>query len=196
MSGQATDRKGKAVLPPRCSSNKRKEADSLASWNAPPQGWCKVNVDGACPVDGGEAGLGVVIRNCAGTVLLSSWRWVDHASDAEEIEAMACREGLTLAGEWCHQPIILESDYLSVIKNLAKPEDQRAKSVFIIRESLEAAARCLRVVFNHVKRERNLVAHQLAQMAKRLRHSAVWHSRVPFCVESLIAHGCKTMSSI
>jgi ribonuclease HI len=121
---------------------------------------------------------------------------VDHASDAQEIEAMACREGLTLAGESCHQPIILESDCLSVIKNLAKLEDQRAKSVFIIRESLEAAARCPMVVFNHVKRERNLVAHQLAQMARRLCHNAVWYSRVPFCIEPLIAYDCKTLSSI
>jgi hypothetical protein len=91
MSGEATDRKGKAVLPPRCSSNKRKEADSLAGWNAPPQGWCKVNVDGACPVDGGEAGLGVVIRNCAGTVLLS--RWVDHATAASMLPSRRARRG-------------------------------------------------------------------------------------------------------
>ena len=46
------------------------------------------------------------------------------------------------------------------------------------------------------KKERNLVAHQLAQMAKRLRHSAMWNSRAPFCVGSLIAHDCETMSSI
>jgi hypothetical protein len=39
-------------------------------------------------VDGGEAGLGAVIGDCTGTVLQSSMRSVDHASDAEEIEAM------------------------------------------------------------------------------------------------------------
>jgi hypothetical protein len=46
------------------------------------------------------------------------------------------------------------------------------------------------ISFKHVKREQNSVAHELAQLARRLSHSAVWHNRVPVCVEHLITQDC------
>ncbi|TVU13486.1 hypothetical protein EJB05_40545, partial [Eragrostis curvula] len=36
----------------------------------------------------------------------------------------------------------------------------------------------------------NHVAHELAQLAKRTTHTAVWRAQVPRCVESLVAHDC------
>jgi len=52
---------------------------------------------------------------------------------------------------------------------------------------MEEAGKLPRVEFRHVSRMQNQVAHELAQMAKRLRHSAVWRERVPVCVEHVVA---------
>ena len=40
---------------------------------------------------------------------------ISAAIDAEEVEAMACREGLNLAAEWFRLPIVLELDCVMVI---------------------------------------------------------------------------------
>ncbi|KAF8668901.1 hypothetical protein HU200_052106 [Digitaria exilis] len=79
---------------------------------------------------------------------------VHYAASTEEVELIACREGVKLAAEWVPRLAILE------------------------------------FVFSHVKREQNRVAHELAQIARRLSHCAVWRNRAPVCVEQLVAHDC------
>ena len=59
------------------------------------------------------------------------------AGSAEEVEAQACREGLTLAAEWTSGPIILESDCAAVVSYLVNPTSQRSASYSVIREALE-----------------------------------------------------------
>ena len=59
---------------------------------------------------------------------------------------------------------------------------------FIIQEAMRAASRLPILDFSHVERER--IANELAQMTKRLNHSAVWYSRFPACVEQLISYHC------
>jgi len=105
----------------------------------------------------------------------------------EEVAALACKEGLSLAAEWTVWPAIVESDCSSVIKSLNQPKTQRSTSACTIQEALDEANRLPRVVFRYVKRELNSVAHALAQLARRLNHNAVWRYRAPFCVEQLIA---------
>ena len=87
---------------------------------------------------------------------------------------------------------IVESDCSAVIKYLACPDAQRSPSTFIIRAALEEARKLLKVEFRHIGRDQNGVAHELAQMAKRLRHSAVWRERAPMCVEQIVAQDVNT----
>jgi len=102
---------------------------------------------------------------------------MDGGGSVEQVEAWACREGLALAPEWAPRPAIVESDCAMVIKYLSCPSVQRSPSTFVIRAALEEAEKLPAVKFCHVGREQNGVAHLLAQMAKRLRHSAVWRER-------------------
>ena len=103
------------------------------------------------------------------------------------MEALACREGLALAAEWVPSFSVLESDCAAVVKYLSSPSLQRSTSHFVIQEALEEASKLPSVVFRQVNRGQNGVAHELAQMAKRLRHSAVWRERVPVCIEQIVA---------
>ena len=83
------------------------------TWQAPVSSWVKISMDGSFLEDSGEAGIGVVIQNHLGQVILSSWKYIDVAGSAEQVEALACREGLALAAEWVTLPAIVESDCAS-----------------------------------------------------------------------------------
>ncbi|KAF8774983.1 hypothetical protein HU200_005031 [Digitaria exilis] len=96
-------------------------------WVPPEEGMIKINVDGAF-VEGDSAGYGLVIRDDKGDVQLSAWGMVHYAASAEEVELIACREGVKLAAEWVPRPAILESDCLVAINFLRRPGDQRSQS--------------------------------------------------------------------
>lgn len=184
--GGAEDLKGKATVSKL--TDTRARIPAKCRWQAPASGWIKINTDGAFSEASGEAGIGVIIRNHLGQVILSGWKYIDKGGSVEQVEALACREGLALAAEWAPGQVIVESDCSTVIKYLACPDAQRSPSTFIIRAALEEARKLLKVEFRHIGRDQNGVAHELAQMAKHLRHSAVWRERVPVCVEQACAH--------
>lgn len=108
-----------------------------------------------------------------GSVLLSAWRAVFDAANAEEVEALAGKEGIELA---------------AVIQYLkCKDKKQRPPCVFIIEAARNSGGRLPSLVFDRVKREQNCVENELAQIARRLCFSAVWRNQSPVCVEQLIA---------
>lgn len=117
-------------------------------------------------------------------------RGVCRAGDAEEVEALACRAGVNLAAEWSQQSVILETDSSSIAKMLAMRGGSRSRLKFIIEDVLEAGGRLPQWKVIHKGRESNGVAHELAQLAKRTKHSAVWKFVAPVCVEQLIAQDC------
>jgi ribonuclease HI len=176
------DDKGKQVACPSFKPQANTGRWPSKPWRPPEDNWIKVNVDGAYLEQTGRAGVRY------GKVLLSAWMVVHGARSAEEVEAQACREGLMLAAEWTPKPTILESDCSTVIRYLENPKSQRTAYGFIIQEAVEASRKLPKVVFQHIGRESNVLAHELSQLAVRLNHSAVWRDRVPVCVERHVAH--------
>ena len=87
----------------------------------------KADVDGSFVPGSEEGGIRVVIRDDKGEVLLTAWSHISKGSDAEGIEALACREGLKLAVEWCKQRLILESDCRSLVETIKKWERNRSQ---------------------------------------------------------------------
>ena len=136
----------------------------------------------------------MVIRDSKCVVLLSAWRVIFHAASAEEVELLACREGISLAVEWTPRPAILETDCIAAANLLHRPSHQRSPSTFIVQEIAEAARSLPSFQVKHIKRKQNSVAHELAQLANRLYHSAVWRNRCPVCVEHLVAQDCNPTS--
>jgi hypothetical protein len=105
---------------------------------------------------------------------------------------LACKEGLLRAAEF-QRPAMLESDCLTVITALTNQKGHRSAFAFLLKETIRASSFLPSVVFKHVKREKNCVAHKLAQLARRLNHTAVWRNRVPACVEHLVAQDCNPL---
>nr|CAB3500289.1 unnamed protein product [Digitaria exilis] len=82
-----------------------------STWNPPPKGWSKVNVDGSfIPATRGEAGVGIIARNSDGQVIFSAWKVLFRCLDAAEAEARACMEGIRFAAQWAPGKVIIESD--------------------------------------------------------------------------------------
>jgi hypothetical protein len=113
---------------------------------------------------------------------------ISNATSAEEVELLACQEGVRLARQWENKPVTLESDCMTTIKLLQTPKAQRSPSRFIIKATCREASL---LQFRHVKREQNNVAHELAQLARRLSHSAIWRDRFPARVVHLVVQDCK-----
>jgi len=83
------------------------------------------------------------------------------------VEALACREGMQLAAEWCPSKVILESDCNYVVGLLRHGNFQRSRLKFLLEETREAGNMLPEWTTVHVRRERNRAAHELAQLAKR-----------------------------
>ncbi|RLN34987.1 hypothetical protein C2845_PM03G29800 [Panicum miliaceum] len=122
--------------------------------------WLKVNVDGSYDPGSGEGGIGVVIRDERGGVQLTAWKYINNCDNAEEVEALACREGLKLPVEWCRQSLILESDCISLVSAL-RQEKTRSQLGFILDEVLEWGDQLEDCKIVHTRRERNGVVHKL-----------------------------------
>jgi hypothetical protein len=58
-------------------------------WSQPQVGWLKVNVDDAFDGDSGTGGVGKMIRDHQGSVVISSWSWIRQATRPVQVVALA-----------------------------------------------------------------------------------------------------------
>jgi ribonuclease HI len=68
-------------------------------WIPPPVGLSKINVDAALSKNTSKGALAAVARSADGTFLGASVAVVEGFTDPKVLEAMACREGLSLAAD-------------------------------------------------------------------------------------------------
>jgi hypothetical protein len=87
-------------------------------WIALPVGLSKINVDAALSKHTSKGALAAVARSAEGTFLGATVAVVEGFTDPEVLEAMACREGLSLAADLLLARFRVASDCLNVIKNL------------------------------------------------------------------------------
>ena len=107
-----------------------------------------------------------------------------------EAEAHACVEGIQLASQWCHGPIILESDCARVVQALSSKSVDRSEISFIVAEGKELSQLLMELKIVKVSRDCNKVTNELAVLARRNTHSAVWLDQAPTCVIDLINSDC------
>lgn len=99
-----------------------------------------MNVDGAFCRSTGAVSIGVIIRDCNAAVCLAAWRDVPGARDAEEVEALATREGLHYAAEESETPAVLETDCSSVQALLKNSTRDRGQLCLIAEEARQAGS--------------------------------------------------------
>ena len=112
------DSKGKSLVCNSLAAGRREvKVQGELKWERPAEGWCKVNVDGAFDPTTGKGGIGFIIRDRAGSVLLSAWKY------------------LQLAAEWYRGRVILESDCSYVVGLLREGNFRRSRLKFALEET-------------------------------------------------------------
>ena len=105
----------------------------------------------------------------------------------EITEALALQEGVLLASEMGLSKVIFEGDALSIIQavNEGNVGGDFGHIIQNIRDLSFSFTWCL---FQHLNRNGNRVAHDLAKEARRSGVSQVWKGVVPSVVENLICN--------
>jgi hypothetical protein len=81
-------------------------------------------------------------------------------------------------GKKTYDPLILELDCASIVASLAVQQEERYLNTYILKE-IQA---CSFYSQSCCSREYNRVAYELAELAKRTVHCAVWRENAPSCV--------------
>lgn len=88
---------------------------------------------------------------------------------------------------------VIESDCAIVVQAL-KRRDDRSDLSFVMVEARELAHLLVDWRVELVSRVCNMVANELAYLARRNTHTAVWLGQAPVCVVDLIKADCNTSS--
>ncbi|KAK1665079.1 hypothetical protein QYE76_053238 [Lolium multiflorum] len=116
-------------------------------WIPPPAGVMKINVDAAVSKNTGLGAVAAVARNVEGVFCGASAVVLPRKTDAETLEALACREALSLAQDINTRRIRVASDCLNVVRSM----NQGTMGVYahVVREFKETARELDEVVVVH-----------------------------------------------
>ena len=143
-------------------------------WSVPPPGVFKVNVDGACSiVFGGSSGVNVVIRDGSGLVIAALSKLLPSNFPVEWTELFAIEQGLMLAQDMDLPQVMIESDALLAILAINQG-NTRGEVGHLVEGILQAKALFSCCSFAYLKRDYNMVAHELAQFSKTNHCSQLW----------------------
>ncbi|KAK1644818.1 hypothetical protein QYE76_062623 [Lolium multiflorum] len=140
------DPKGKLpILPVHVNKS---EGFTTSKWAAPEEANLKVNVDAGWDVATKQAGLGLIIRDHRGRVILTEWKFLPGCISAEEAEALACLDGIKQAIKLQCINVTVESDCARVVQIMSSVNYDRSPSWCVHLEGRE-----LLKIYRHIKME-------------------------------------------
>lgn len=154
-------------------------------WNAPREGVYKLNTDAAIIKEVG-IGMGGVVRDEEGDVMLATCCGLRGISDVDIAEALSARHGLQIASEAGLRNLVLEVDCKKLFLYLSEKIHEISPFGKIVSDIIEFASHCSCISFSHVKRQGNKVAHLLAQLCKSDMELRVWIDEAPVEVASAV----------
>ena len=155
-------------------------------WRPPHLGLVKINCDGATFKEQNKSGVGVVIRDGNGLVLASLAKQITQLYTALEVEAMAAATALSFAAQLGFHSGILESDSLLLVSALIENHTYLSTDGLLLDDIRFYASFFNQLLYSHVKREGNKVAHRLAKHALCISDFLVWMEDVPPPIRSVV----------
>nr|XP_040258044.1 uncharacterized protein LOC120975507 [Aegilops tauschii subsp. strangulata] len=152
---------------------KQQEREEL-SWARLPAGWAKLNTDGSFVMETGEAGGGMVLWDDTGAIIYTTCREIFACDIGLEAKLLACREGVELALHRTQLPFV-ELDCAEAVMMIKSPMQNRSKYTALVQDIKGMIAESMReIVFAHISRSQNKVAHGLAAYGRCTPRTAVW----------------------
>ncbi|PRQ20304.1 putative ribonuclease H-like domain-containing protein [Rosa chinensis] len=158
----------------------------VLKWKVPPQGWLKVNFDGAYNQGSGKAAIGFVIRDARGTFLGAVGKAISNVQSAEHAELMACKEAVSYVLTNALHQALFETDCLGLKQQLCQTTTTNTSALGRLYEDISVDLAFLpnsKVV--HARREANKAALMVATYASSNDQSFIW-SDVPFFLYDVI----------
>ena len=152
-------------------------AKESSRWTPPLHGVFKINVDGATSEDGLNSSVGAVICDSCGAILAACKFLHGHFS-VEEVEVLALEAGILLTQHMKLSQIIVESDAISIV-NSVNENFMEGSIGYLFQGILALLSSFTSWKVNHVNRDYNRVAHELAHLARRSEDTQVWRGALP-----------------
>ena len=133
-----------------------------------------------------EAGLGVVIRNSEGQVMVALFEKIIKPPSVMALELLAARKAAVLVSEISFQQSCFEGDSEVVVKSLCGSGMEKSIVGHILKDTLSYVSLLKNYSFSHVNRQGNAVAHALAQRARLSFPVQVWMESVPPDLDAVI----------
>ncbi|BFG21312.1 hypothetical protein CerSpe_075860 [Prunus speciosa] len=166
----------------------------VVNWERPPAQFFKINVDGALKTDDSVRGLGVVIRNDRGELIVAAAKLVGGMFMPNVTELFAIRFGLQLAMDLGLQHIQLESGAQAAIQ-MAFQRDADLGYEGVLVNEIQVLANSFHSCLGQFRpRTCNRVAHSLAHFALSISDLIVWMEDGPEWLSSLLANDVMVVS--
>ncbi|KAF5442058.1 hypothetical protein F2P56_037243 [Juglans regia] len=160
------------------------------SWSRPRESFVKANWDAAVSRKDRKVGLGVVIRDEEGEILVAAREQI-NLTDSATAECLALWKAMEVCRELNFNRVLFEGDAQAIVNVVNKGDED----YFSYGGVIEDAKKMLKTIenwsVNFVYREANTAAHVLAQEALSLHRDLVWIEETPNCIRSII---CKEKS--
>ena len=128
----------------------------------------------------------LVIQDNNGAMLASCSEKIHQAYKHDEVEALPALKAVTFARELGFQRATLEGDSLGQIKALKSTECSLSPIGLLVDDMKRVANSFERLLYSHVKRNDNRIAHSLAKNALRIPDFQVWMEDVPSHIVSIL----------
>ena len=147
----------------------------------------KINIDGAVFKEQKEAGVGVVIRDHVGNFIVGLSKQFQGPLGAIEVEAKAFESSWEFAKDMGIQDFVLEGDSHNIVHALSGNSHATSTIVALIYGMGVTSFEFRNVLFSHVRRNGNILAHQLAKHVLGIFDFSVWIEESPcFLVQTLL----------
>lgn len=158
----------------------------LQHWRPPDHDSYKVNFDAAIFNSSNSAGIGVMVRDCAGEAIGALSMPIPLPQSVADVEALTCRRAVQFAAEIGLTRVVFEGDSLVIINALTKEFGELATYGAVLEDIRVLASGFQMVEFRHVTRNCNAVADALAKKASSTLGLQVWLKDIPTDIVPLV----------
>ncbi|KAF5481279.1 hypothetical protein F2P56_001946, partial [Juglans regia] len=170
-------------IPQRVVQSSSSNRKTVCSWKPPPIGFLKLNVDGAMIFSQHKVGVGVILKDERGSVIMVANK-IENEVDLETVELVAMFGGLQFYLQLGISRLILVSDCLVLINELQRPAALSLSKVGnLLKEAQTLMTRFSVCNCQHVNRSGNEATHKLDCLAWNIDDIVIWgtmyHSLFP-----------------